>query len=165
MAMHRILVSACLLGEKVRYDGGDCRQDGLLQQWQAEGRVVPFCPEVAGGLPVPRSAAEIVGGDAEAVLHGRAAIRTHDGTDVTEAFLNGAEKALAECQRHNIRMVILKEGSPSCGSSKVNDGSFAGHKIAGQGLTARLLNRHGIRVFSEAQLEEAAASLQRMEEG
>jgi len=161
--MHKILVSACLLGEKVRYDGGDCRQDGLLLQWQAEGRIVPFCPEVAGGLPVPRPAAEIEAGDAEAVLHGRGAIRTGSGMDVTEPFLQGAEKALAECRRHNIHMVVLKEGSPSCGVSLVNDGSFAGHKVSGTGLTSRLLQRHGIRVFSEGQLDEAATCLQRME--
>lgn len=163
--MHRILVSACLMGEKVRYDGGDCRQNGLLEQWQAEGRLVPFCPEVAGGLSVPRPAAEIEAGDAEAVLHGRALIRTREGADVTDAFLQGAEKALAECQRHNIRIVVLKEGSPSCGVSQVNDGSFNSRKVNGEGLTACLLNRHGIRVFSEAQLEEVSDCLQRLEEG
>ncbi|HXH72740.1 MAG TPA: DUF523 domain-containing protein [Mariprofundaceae bacterium] len=157
--MQRILVSACLLGQKVRYDGGDCRQDGLLAGWQSEGRLLPFCPEVAGGLAVPRPAAEIDGGNAEAVLFGRATIHTREGTDVTDAFLEGAEKALAVCRQHGIRMAILKEGSPSCGSARVGDGSFSGVKVAGQGLTARLLERHGIRVFSEERLDEAAAYL------
>ncbi len=161
--MLKILVSACLLGEKVRYDGGDCCRDGRLAQWRSEGRLLPFCPEVAGGLPVPRPAAEIEQGDAEAVLHGKALIRTQSGTDVTDAFMQGAEKALAECRRHGIQMVILKEGSPSCGTTKVNDGSFTGSKVAGAGLTAQLLSRHGIRVFSDEQLDEAAACLREME--
>lgn len=161
--MQKILVSACLLGEKVRYDGGDCSQQGLLARWQQQGRVVAFCPEVAGGLPVPREPAEIRGGDAEAVLAGRAMIATRQGVDVTDAFLAGAERALAECGRHRIRMAVLKEGSPSCGVSCVNDGSFAGNKVAGQGLTARLLERHGIRVFSESQMEAANEWLAAME--
>ena len=69
--MQKILVSACLLGEKVRYDGGDCRQSGLLELWQQDGRIVALCPEVAGGLPVPRPAAEILSGDADGVLRGQ----------------------------------------------------------------------------------------------
>lgn len=161
--MQMILVSACLLGQKVRYDGGDCRQEGLLAGWFGEGRVVSFCPEVEGGLPVPRAAAEIETGDAEAVLFGRARIRTKNGKDVTDPFMTGAEKALALCQQHGIRMAVLKEGSPSCGSARVGDGSFSGIKKAGQGLTARLLERHGIRVFSEERMDEAAAWLNWLE--
>jgi len=157
--MQMILVSACLLGQKVRYDGGDCRQDGLLAGWAGEGRIVPLCPEVEGGLPVPRPAAEIETGNAEAVLFGRSRIRTKRGKDVTDAFMDGAEKALALCRQHGIRMAILKEGSPSCGSARVADGTFSGMKMAGQGLTTRLLERHGIRVFSEERMDEAAAWL------
>lgn len=152
--MKILLVSACLLGEKVRYDGGDCRQEGRLQQWLAEGRVVPFCPEVAGGLPVPRESAEIEQGDAEAVLCGKAKVCRCDGIDVTDAFIDGAERALALCMKHHIETAILKEGSPSCGSTRVNDGSFAKQKIAGAGVTTALLRRHGIAVFSEEQMEE-----------
>jgi len=161
--MQMILVSACLLGQKVRYDGGDCRQEGLLAGWHAEGRILPLCPEVAGGLPVPRPAAEIEAGDAEAVLFGRAAIRTAAGRDISDAFVDGAERALAICRQHGIRMAVLKEGSPSCGSARVGDGSFSGMKVAGQGLTARLLERHGIRVFSEERIDEAAAYLHWLE--
>lgn len=156
--MRKILVSACLLGEKVRYDGGDCRQDGTIRQWLDEERVVGFCPEVAGGLPVPRPPAEIV--DA---LHGL--VRCCDGQDVTAAFKAGAESALSLCRGMDIRIAILKEGSPSCGSGRINDGSFSGTKITGQGITAALLRRQGIHVFSERQLSEAAACLKLIEGG
>jgi len=163
--MQRILVSACLLGQRVRYDGGDAAlDDATFRRWLDEGRLVGFCPEAAGGLPVPRQPAELEHGDAEAVLHGRAAVRTRGGVEVTDAFLRGAELALAECGRHGIRLAVLKEGSPSCGVDLVNDGGFSGHKIAGQGLTARLLTRHGIRVFSEHQIPAASAYLSTLEE-
>jgi len=161
--MQKILVSACLLGEKVRYNGSDCCQHGLIEQWQQEGRVVPLCPEVAGELPVPRPPAEIEGGNAEAVLQGKNNIRRKDGADVSEAFLQGAEKALAECWKHRIKIAILKEGSPSCGTNKVNDGTFSGTKINGQGVTASLLARHGISVFSETQMDEAAKRMAELE--
>ncbi|MDX8402532.1 MAG: DUF523 domain-containing protein [Mariprofundaceae bacterium] len=161
----KVLVSACLLEHPVRYDGRDCatKPDDagrrILARWLAEGRIVPFCPEVAGGLPVPRPAAEIAGGDADAVLAGRARVVTAGGADVTGAFLEGAERALAMCWRHRIRVAVLKEGSPSCGTRAVGDGTFSGQKTAGMGITARLLARHGIVVFSENEIEEADAFL------
>lgn len=95
--MERILVSACLMGRKVRYDGAaKTSGDALLAAWWREGRLVPFCPEVEGGLPVPRPAAEIEGGaGGEAVLSGAARVLTAGGADVTEAFLAGARAALA----------------------------------------------------------------------
>ncbi len=143
----------------MRYDGGCCRQQGLIEKWQQQGRLVPFCPEVAGGLSIPRPPAEIVGGDAEAVLRGCGKVCHRDGGDVTDAFIDGAERALAECMRHDIEIAILKEGSPSCGVAHVNDGTFSKHKIEGAGVTARLLVRHGIHVFSEKQIDEAEACL------
>jgi len=163
MTLQKILVSACLLGEKVRYDGSDCARHGILNVWAEQGRIVPLCPESAGGLPTPRPPAEIEDGDAEVVLHGKSNIRHKDGTNVTDAFVQGAEKALAECWKHRIKIAVLKEGSPSCGVSKVNDGTFSGRKINGQGLTARLLARHGISVFNEQQLDEATQRLKELE--
>ena len=163
MNFQKVLVSACLLGEKVRYDGSDYCQHGLIEQWQREGRVVPLCPERVGGLPIPRPPAEIESGSAEAVLQGRNSIRRKDGTDVSEAFLQGAEKALAECWKHKIKIAILKEGSPSCGAHQVNDGTFSGTKIGGQGLTACLLARHGISVFSEGQMSKATKRMVELE--
>jgi len=161
--MQKILVSACLRGEKVRYDGSACVQHGILDIWDEQGRIVLLCPDTAGGLPVPRPAAEIEAGNAEAVLQGRAEIQRKDGADITDAFLQGAERALTECWKHGIKIAVLKEGSPSCGITQLNDGTFSGTKINGQGLTTRLLARHGISVFSELQLDEAAQRLAELE--
>jgi len=160
----KILISACLLGENVRYDGGNSQiNSNILNQWQQEGRLISTCPEMAGGLPVPRVAAEIEGGNADTILQGKSGIWRKDGVDVTDAYLNGAEITLALCMKHNIRIAILKEGSPSCGVACVNDGSFSSRKVDGQGVTARLLTRHGISVFSERQLSDAAARLTELE--
>lgn len=157
--MQKILVSACLLGERVRYDGGDCRQSGLLAQWQRQGRLISICPEVAGGLPTPRPPAEIVSGCANSILCGDGCVQRQNGDDVTDAFVDGAERALALCMKQQISFAILKEGSPSCGVSRVNDGGFSGIKIDGEGVTARLLRRHGIAVFSELEVEQLALLL------
>jgi uncharacterized protein YbbK (DUF523 family) len=156
--MIRILVSACLLGDNVRYDGGDAvSSDAVLGRWRAEGRVVRLCPEVAAGLGVPRPPAEIVGAHGgAAVLDGKARLATRAGADVTNAFVAGAHLALEVARAHNVRVAVLKEGSPSCGTQRINDGTFTGRKIEGRGVTAALLERHGIRVFSDQQLDLAA---------
>ncbi|SEH02842.1 Uncharacterized conserved protein YbbK, DUF523 family [Nonomuraea solani] len=163
--MEKILVSACLMGRKVRYDGGaKTSSDTLLAGWREEGRLVTFCPEVAGGLPVPRPAAEIEGGaGGAAVLSGAARVLATDGSDVTAEFLAGARAALDAARAHGVRLAVLKEGSPSCGVLAVYDGSFAGHRTPGQGVTTALLERHGIRVFSEDQVTEAAGYLRTLE--
>jgi uncharacterized protein YbbK (DUF523 family) len=156
----RILVSACLLGEKVRYNGRDAFADSpIIARWQAEGRIVPFCPEVAGGLGVPRPAAEIQGGTGPDVLDGRLRIATAACADVTDAFLSGARQALAAASAAGVRLAVLKDGSPSCATTYVYDGSFSGVRRAGDGVTAALLERQGIRVFSERQIDEADVHL------
>lgn len=152
--MMKILVSACLLGEKVRYDGGDSRQAGLLETWQQEGRLIVICPEVAGGLPVPRPPAEIQ-------PDGR--IINIEHKDVSDAFERGAKKALELCQAYGIQIAILKEGSPSCGSSLINNGNFDRTKIPGKGITTRLLETNGIRVFSENQLDQVTVILKSLD--
>jgi uncharacterized protein YbbK (DUF523 family) len=157
--MQKILVSACLLGEKVRYDGRDSAAHGVLDIWEKQGRIISLCPEMAGGLCVPRDPAEINEGDAIAVLRGMGRVQKQNGEDVTSAFMDGAERALAKCWEHNIKVAILKEGSPSCGSKQVNDGKFTGNKINAQGVTTALLSGHGISVFSEDQLPEAERRL------
>ncbi len=158
--MQRILVSACLLGEPLRYDGSGLRlADARLQRWWAEGRLLPFCPEVAGGLPVPRPPAEILGGGGEQVLDGLATVRSVAGDDVTDAFLRGARQALALCRAHDIEIAILTESSPSCGSRRIYDGSFSGGKIPGVGVTTALLRQHGIEVFSQHRLGAVARRL------
>ena len=148
-----VLVSACLLGQAVRHDGRDKRSDHpVLQAWQAQGRVLPLCPEVAGGLPVPRLPAEIeAGAGGAAVRAGVARVRNVQGEDVTAAFTHGAEAALALVRQHGVRVAVLKAGSPSCGSAWSYDGSFSGVRVALPGVTAAALQAAGVRVFSEAE--------------
>ena len=135
--MSRLLVSACLLGNPVRYDGqAKTIAHAALEALVAAGRVITFCPEVSGGLPTPRPAAEIVGGDGVAVLDGTASVRTADGMDVSRYFIVGAEHALAQCVEHGIRVAILTEKSPSCGSSRIYDGSHQHKTVSGAGVTA-----------------------------
>lgn len=162
--MIRVLISSCLLGEAVRYDGGHLRyEDPILETWRREGRLVPFCPEVEGGLPVPRPPCEIVGGDATEVLSGRAIVHDISGRDLTGCFLAGAEGALERARRSNARLAILAEGSPSCGSSWIYDGTFSGTRRKGRGVTSTLLAASGIRVFSQHQIEAAAEYLNSVE--
>ncbi len=157
--MKKILISACLVGQKVRYDGQASRGDEQISVWQAQGRLVPICPEVSGGLGVPRPAAEVVDGTGEDVLVGAARLMTADGVDVTEAFVAGARQALKVAQKHGVVMAILKARSPSCGSSTIYDGTFSGKKRDGMGVTAALLRSEGIAVFSDEELEKAARFL------
>lgn len=159
--MEKLLISACLLGQPVRYDGGaKTLDDPTLERWRRQGRLVAACPEVQAGLSTPRAPAEIQGGGGAGVWDGTARVIARDGEDVSQAFLSGAEQALALCQRHDIRIAILTEASPSCGSSALYDGSFTGHRVPGQGVTAALLERHGVRVFSQFELDQAQRALQ-----
>lgn len=159
--MEYILVSACLLGQPVRYDGRSVPNDDVvLSEWSRAGRVISFCPEVAGGLPVPRAPAEIEpGATAADVMAGSARIIAISGVDVTKPFIQGAKAALAVAQDRHIKLAVLKEGSPSCGSGYVYDGHFSGQRQTGLGVTAQLLRQAGIQVFSEKQWLEARAWL------
>ncbi len=160
--MAKVLVSACLLGEKVRYHGGDATLDHpILERWRREGRIVSLCPEVSGGLPTPRPPAEIVGGAGDSVLRRVAFVRRLDGTDVTDQFTAGAEAAVALARTHGIDVAVLKDFSPSCGSSAIYDGTFSGNRASGEGVTAAALRRAGVRVFSEQELDAADACLGR----
>jgi len=163
--MEKILVSACLLGAKVRYHGGDAASDHpILRRWCDEGRLVVVCPERDGGLPTPRPPAEIVGPGAGAGVIARlAVVRTSTTIDVTEAFRRGAEIALDAVTQHRIRIAVLKDGSPSCGRSFVYDGSFSGARVDGLGVTTALLESHGVRVFDERSIDDAHAFLEQLE--
>jgi uncharacterized protein YbbK (DUF523 family) len=148
---HLYLVSACLLGIPCVYDSRGRLVDALLPL-VARGQAVPICPEVAGGLPVPRPTAEIVGGDGSDVLDGCARVMTIAGDDVTAAFLGGAECALAVTRQHAISAAILRQRSPSCGSACIYDGTHSGTVRTGQGVTAALLRRHNVTVYAEDDL-------------
>jgi uncharacterized protein YbbK (DUF523 family) len=158
----KILVSACLLGEKVRYHGGDATLDHpVLERWRREGRIVSICPEMAGGLPTPRPPAEILGPGGAAVLSELSFVRRRDGTDVTAEFKAGAHAAVALARQHGVKVAILKDLSPSCGSSAIYDGSYRGGRVAGEGVTAAALRQAGIAVYSDHQIEDADQYLRR----
>jgi uncharacterized protein YbbK (DUF523 family) len=139
-----VLVSACLLGRTCRYDGRHNRDSALERELALKGlAAVPFCPEEAGGLGTPRPPAWIQGGDAQAVLKGAARVVTDAGADVTAGFLEGARAALALCGERGIQAAYLKERSPSCGTRSTHAG---GALVPGPGVTAALLQGHGIAV-------------------
>lgn len=137
----KIAVSACLLGQKCKYNGGHNRNERVLRFVEGHA-VVPICPETAGGLSAPRLPAEIVG---QRVLF-------QDGTDATAAFREGAARTLELLRREGVELVILKARSPSCGNREIYDGSFTGRLTAGRGVTAAALMDAGYRVISEEEL-------------
>ncbi|WP_299263538.1 DUF523 domain-containing protein [uncultured Psychrosphaera sp.] len=142
----KILVSACLLGYPVRYDGKSTPLKNLawLQQLQQQNRIVIICPEQEGGLPTPRDPAE----------RQQDKVITITGQDVTQEFDIGAQKALDLCQQHDIKIALLKANSPSCGNQKIYNGQFNNTLIVGQGMTAELLSKHSIKVYSELEIEQ-----------
>ncbi|MGW6202746.1 DUF523 domain-containing protein [Streptomyces sp. NPDC055089] len=143
--MGSVLVSACLRGVPCRFDGRG--RDSAEMTAALGGRApVAFCPEVAAGLPTPRRPAEIVGGDGHDVLDGRARVVDDTGHDVTDAFVDGARRALEAARRAGCTEALLTARSPSCGRGTVYDGTFAGELREGDGVTAALLERHGIAV-------------------
>lgn len=154
--MRKILVSGCLFGWRCRYDGEavPCAAP-LFLVWKAQGRLIPFCPEVWGGLPTPRTPAQRTGG----------LVRTRAGADVTAFYEKGAREAVRLARAHEAVCAIFKESSPSCGTHAVYDGTFTGVKVPGQGMAAAALVRAGFRVFSEQQTEEVAHLLARAETG
>ena len=143
----KVIISACLLGIRCRYDGGDSRNETAIKQGETY-ELIPVCPEESGGLPTPRPPAEIVGGDGGDVLDGKAKVMTADGMDVTDAYLKGAHHALQVAQSNEATHVVLKARSPSCGCGDIYDGTFSGTLMSGDGVTTALLKRHGITVTS-----------------
>lgn len=148
--MEKIIISSCLVGHKVRYNGSciDLKSP-VLDLWIKENRLIPFCSEISAGLLVPRACAEIK------VMNNEFFVFEDTGKDVTKYFVTGAENALKTAIKNNIKVAVLNDRSPSCGSSVIYDGSFSGNLIKGQGITAALLSQAGIKVFSHTQLELA----------
>ena len=140
--MEKILISACLIGDKTRYDGKS-NYHPLIKELLQKYELVPFCSEVEGGLSVPRLPSEI---QKDRVINSK-------GKDVTKNYIDGAKKALMICQYLDIKIAILKDGSPACGINEIHDGSFSGKKIKGMGITASLLSKNGIKVISENEIE------------
>jgi uncharacterized protein YbbK (DUF523 family) len=155
-ATNKILVSGCINGRPIRYNatGVDFESD-IWDRWEAEGRLIRFCPELGAGMAVPRRPAETVGGDGAAVLAGNAKVLEDTGGDVTDTFVKGAELALARAVADGCVAAVLTDGSPSCGSTYIYDGTFGGGTYAGMGVTAQLLADNGIAIFSENRLELA----------
>ena len=154
----KILVSSCLLGEDVKYDGTNSSIASnpkvsfslkeLFMVILCDNEIYSFCPEVAGGLGVPRIPAEIVKKDKPFI------VQNQNGEDVTINFLLGAKKALDLCKEENIKVALMKANSPSCGNIKTYDGTFTKNLIEASGLTAKLLKENGIEVFNENELKE-----------
>ena len=161
MEKEKLIVSACLLGENTRYDGGACPLamrilDGLYDKFD----VFPVCPEYLSGLPVPRLPSEIEPGrTGEDVLSLNAKVFSSCGGDLTTEFLKGAESAGKTAADNNIRKALLKERSPSCGKKFIYDGTFSGKIVEGSGVTATLLKNQGVEIFSEEELESLAGKI------
>ena len=143
--MENILVSACLLGIGCRYDGKH-KANHEVMRLAEKYNLIPVCPEIYGGLPTPRIPSERIGDK----------VMMKDGRDVTDNYKRGALEALELCRIYNIRTAILKERSPSCGKGEIYDGTFTGNKIPGNGVTVELLEKNGIRVFTEEDVEQGA---------
>jgi uncharacterized protein YbbK (DUF523 family) len=147
------LVSACLVGMNTTYAGGN-KLNRVFEEMLRRGEAIPICPEQLGGSSTPRPRAEIVGGNGEDVLMGRAKVQRQDGSDVTEAFLRGAQEVLALAKRIMPEIVILKERSPSCGVKFIYDGTFSHRVIAGMGVATALLQENGFRTISDEEFLE-----------
>jgi uncharacterized protein YbbK (DUF523 family) len=148
-----LIISACLLGVACNHEGRGSPR-AVVEELARRYRLVPVCPEVLGGLPTPRPAAELAGGDGAAVLAGEAAVLNVDGHDVTAAYRRGAEAAVALARSTGATRAVLKARSPSCGSSRIYDGTFSRRLVEGQGVTAAALRAAGVDVCSD---EDAAA--------
>ena len=144
--MMKIMVSACLLGENCKYNGGSNRNEKLLSLLEGH-TVIPVCPEVLGGLPVPRPSAEIVNGTVMNVA----------GENVDAAFRLGAEKGLELAKREKPDLIVLQSRSPSCGVKMIYDGSFSGRKIPGQGLFAEAAVKAGFKVLDIEDIADGEA--------
>ncbi|QUH29018.1 DUF523 domain-containing protein [Vallitalea guaymasensis] len=142
------LVSACLAGINCRYDGGNTENE-IIKNMVKEGRAIAVCPEQLGELPIPRACCEIIMDD-----DGNKKVMSVDGEDFTEAYRQGAVKTLEICRASGINEAILQSRSPSCGYGLIYDGTFSGNRIDGEGLTAELLSKNNIRIYTESEVDD-----------
>lgn len=141
--MENILVSACLFGKNTKYNGGN-NYNKDVEKLTLKYNVVLYCPEVMGGLSTPRVPSEKLN---DMVIN-------KYGNDVTLEFNKGANLTLELCKKYNITKAILKDGSPSCGSSYIYDGTFTGKRITGMGVTASLLKENNIIIYNEFEIDK-----------
>jgi len=146
------LISACLLGIRCSHRGDDKYRNGRAVKLSGIEPLVPVCPEQLGGLPTPRPPQEIQDGEGEDVLNGTCRVLNKNGEDVTGEFIRGAEETLKVAKQLRVEAFIGKSGSPSCGCGQIYDGSFQRRLIPGDGVTAALLRRNGIRIIGEEDL-------------
>lgn len=146
------LISACLCEVNCKYNGLNNLNDKCLELLR-KGEALLVCPEQLGGLNTPRIPSEILGNAKDIIELNKGKVINKEGKDVTKEFLKGAKEALKIAKEANIKKAILKESSPSCGSNFVYDGSFTGNKIKGKGITAYLLEKEGIEIISEKDLD------------
>jgi len=141
----KILISACLLGENVKYDGNnnDVSYNSIIKTLIEKNLLLPVCPEVLGGLSIPRTPVELT--NAKAI--------NKDGIDQTKEFKKGAKESLHVALKYDIKIAIMKSKSPSCGSDFIYDGTFSKKLIKGDGLTVEILKKNGIKVFNEEELD------------
>jgi len=132
----KIMVSACLLGENCKYNGGNNLNPELLQMLSGH-TVIPICPEVMGGLPTPRTPAEIVNGE----------VINREGVSVDAKFREGASRALEKARQEKPDLIILQSRSPSCGVKEIYDGTFSGRLVSGHGIFAGLAQENGFPVM------------------
>ncbi|HEX7402049.1 MAG TPA: DUF523 domain-containing protein [candidate division Zixibacteria bacterium] len=144
----KYLVSACLCGIPCRYDGKSTKGKRTKKLF-CSGQAIPFCPEVLGGLSIPRDKAEIIGGDGSKILDGSAMVISQKGEDLTPFFLRGAITSLNIARKFKIRKAVLKKNSPSCGFGKIKR---KGKLVKGDGVTTALFKRVGIKVVENKQL-------------
>ncbi|MDC7952633.1 DUF523 domain-containing protein [Liquorilactobacillus mali] len=151
MKIALILISSCLAGFEVRYDGSAATNK--LAVWLVtHGQAITTCPEIMAGFDIPRSPAEIVNGTASDVLDNKAIVQEINGKNVTDKYRLGADLVLKIAKENRVTAAFLKDGSPSCGNCSVYDGTFTGQKISGRGITAEVLKKNGIKTFSDNEL-------------
>lgn len=151
-------ISGCLGGIACRYDGKSQSHPDLIKLIKS-GQAITFCPEVEGGLSIPRDPAEIIGGDGFAVWRNEAKVMTINGEDVTASYKGGTKKAYQRLRELGINVLILKEKSPSCGSQLIYDGSFSGKTLASVGVATAYFLNQGLKVYADTQWEEVRKEL------
>ena len=143
----KLLISSCLLGENVKYDGtNNSLSKDILDKLKEKYELFSFCPEVAGGLPTPRVPCEIIS-------QNRLKIINKNNEDKTLEFVNGANKTLALCKKEGIKIALLKANSPSCSNDFIYDGTFTSTKIESFGVTTKQLKNHNISVYNETEIK------------